>query len=157
VVKGCPIYVWVDFENDLVQMLGSDMYGLVKRKVVEMDMIRYLRIELIGKYGQDESDNLQHVYSHRIQETSKLERCHVLVGELDRYTSYVEERERGMCPRGNVRTIGREIGEWIDGKTNVEYRDYRARNKGETGRYVREVYESEETDGDADSGAFAED
>jgi hypothetical protein len=96
-------------------------------------MIRYLRIELVDGKGGDESENFEHVYSHRIKEMSKLERCDVLVGDLDKYTSSIEEREWGMCTRGNVRIV--------DGETNGGYRDYRATDKGETRRCVIEVYE----------------
>jgi hypothetical protein len=141
IVDGSPRYIWANFTNDIIQMLGSTMCGLVEYRHVEMNAIQRLRIEMaIDNNERDdyEEEFFFHDYSHRIRDLPRLEGCDILVNDgLSAWTRLIEEVYWGACSQRNVRVVDAKTGEWIDMDTAGAYADWVDTNGGETRDYQR--------------------
>lgn len=138
-------YIWVNFESDIIQVKSGLIQELVEGISIEMGKIRHLRIELVHEQGWDLSEDLFYKHSRQIRYFPLLRGCDVPVedGLAHTWTAFIYDTYWGACPRGNVRMIDAQTGEWIDGNICGPYQDYIDTNGGETRNYVRDTFDPE--------------
>lgn len=124
-----PNSIWINFDCDILQMLGSVMAANAKQARTEIFQIRRLRIEMATETQPDDggyqAEFFYHDYSYKIRELPKLEACDVLVVDgLRNWGSFIDEHYWGSCPKSNVRMVDANTGEWISTNTAGPYLDW---------------------------------
>lgn len=122
-------FIWVNYDHDILQMLGSTMSLNMAQARSEIFRIRRLRIE-IGTETEPDDDGYQaeffcHNYSLQFRELPLLQGCDVLVRDrLSNWGSFIDETYWGVCPKSNVRIVDAKTGEWIDIDSAGPYVDW---------------------------------
>lgn len=126
---------------------------LSEDRLLERDVVRHLRIELINEQGLDETDSFYNNHVYKLSDFPKLESFSLLVGNglSPQWTDFIKETFWGACPRGNVRIVDGKTGEWIDEETSGAYQDYVDTNGGRNDEYTRAVDDEEEEEARAEA------
>jgi hypothetical protein len=119
---------------------------LSEENLLERDVVRHLRIELMNEQGLDETDSFYDNDVYKLCNFPKLESFSLLVadGLAPQWTDFIKEMSWGACPRGNVRIVDGTTGEWIDEETSGVYQDYVDTAGGRNDDYTRVVDDEDE-------------
>lgn len=122
IIDSSPRYIWANFDRDVIKMRS----GLLSEgKLPECDEVRRLWIELLSEQGWDESQGFCDYGIYKLEDFPKLERFNLLVDNgLGQWTNFIDRTNWGACPRGNVRIVDGNTGEWIDEETSTAYQYY---------------------------------